>query len=101
MRKKLFTDRYAHRLQIVSPKSITVIPTMAMLPNGRYDIMPGMKPFSSSRPDTAMKILILSVQLNEVFPSGPVVKNLPANAGEGGSIPESGRSPGERTGNPL
>ena len=33
-----------------------------------------------------------------------VVKNPPANAGdirEVGSIPESGRSPGERNGNPL
>ena len=35
------------------------------------------------------------------FPGGSVVKNLPANAGEVGSIPESGRSPGERTGNTL
>lgn len=59
MRKKLFTDRYAHRLQIVSPKSITVIPTMAMLPNGRYDIMPGMKPFSSSRPDTSNRFAMM------------------------------------------
>ena len=34
----------------------------------------------------------------------PVVKNLPANAGDTGDaglIPESGRSPGERNGNPL
>ena len=29
------------------------------------------------------------------------VKNLPANAGEPGSIPGSGRSPGEGNGNPL
>ena len=28
-------------------------------------------------------------------------KNLPANAGETGSVPESGRSPGEGNGNPL
>ena len=32
---------------------------------------------------------------------GLVVKNLPANAGEVGSIPGSGRSPGEGNGNPL
>ena len=32
---------------------------------------------------------------------GSVVKNLPANAGAMGSIPESGRSPGEGNGNPL
>ena len=37
-------------------------------------------------------------------PGGPVVKNLPANAGDTGdtaSIPGSGRSPGEGNGNPL
>ena len=38
------------------------------------------------------------------FPSGAVVKNPPANAGDTGdvgSIPESGRSPGGGNGNPL
>ena len=30
-----------------------------------------------------------------------MVKNLPANAGDEGSIPGSGRSPGEGNGNPL
>ena len=30
-----------------------------------------------------------------------VVKNLPTNAGDTGSIPGSGRSPGEGNGNPL
>ena len=35
------------------------------------------------------------------FPGGPVVKNLPANAGDVGSVPGSGRSPGEENGNPL
>ena len=30
-----------------------------------------------------------------------MVKNLPANAGDKGSIPESGRSPGEGNGSPL
>ena len=34
-------------------------------------------------------------------PGGSVVKNLPANAGEMGSIPESGRSPGGGNGNPF
>ena len=29
------------------------------------------------------------------FPGGSALKNLPANAGDVGSIPESGRSPGE------
>ena len=35
------------------------------------------------------------------FPGGSVVKNLPANAGNAGSIPELGRFPGEGNGNPL
>ena len=35
------------------------------------------------------------------FPGGSVVKNLPANAGYMGSIPEFRRSPGEGNGNPL
>ena len=30
-----------------------------------------------------------------------MVKNLPANAGDSGSIPGSGRSPGAGNGNPL
>ena len=33
--------------------------------------------------------------------SDSVVKNLPANAGDTGSIPGSGRSPGEGNGKPL
>ena len=35
------------------------------------------------------------------FPGGSVIKNLPANSGVLGSIPELGRSPGEGNGNPL
>ena len=35
------------------------------------------------------------------FPGGSVVKNLPAHAGEAGSIPGLGRSPGEGNGNSL
>ena len=35
------------------------------------------------------------------FAGGSVIKNLPANAGDAGSIPGSGRSPGEGNGNPL
>ena len=35
------------------------------------------------------------------FPGGTVVKNPPANAGDVGSIPGSGRSPGVRSGYPL
>ena len=35
------------------------------------------------------------------FPGGTVVKNPPASAGDAGSIPGSGRSPGDGNGNPL
>ena len=35
------------------------------------------------------------------FPGGSVVRNLPANAGDAGSIPGLGRSPGEGNDNPL
>ena len=38
---------------------------------------------------------------NMGFPCGSVVKNLPANAGDTGSIPGLGRSPGEENCNPL
>ena len=35
------------------------------------------------------------------FPGGSAVKNPPANAGDRGSVPGSGISPGEGDGNPL
>ena len=35
------------------------------------------------------------------FPGGSVVKNAPANAGDTGSIPGLGRSPGKGNGNSL
>ena len=35
------------------------------------------------------------------LPSSSVVKNLPANAGDVGSIPGLGKSSGEGSGNPL
>ena len=35
------------------------------------------------------------------FPSGLVVNNLPASAGNTGLIPGLGRTPGEESGNPL
>ena len=39
--------------------------------------------------------------VEEGFPGGSVVKNLPTNAGGTGSIPGWGRCPGEGNGNPL
>ena len=44
------------------------------------------------------------VTLATGFPGGSVLKNLPTNAGyagDMGSVPGSGRSPGEGNGNPL
>ena len=38
---------------------------------------------------------------NVSFPGDSVVKNPPANAGDAGSIPGSGRSPGEGNETPL
>ena len=35
------------------------------------------------------------------FPGGSVVKNTPANAGDVGSVPGSGKTPEEGNGNPL
>ena len=35
------------------------------------------------------------------FPNGTLVKNLPVNAGDTGSVPVLGRSPGEASGSPL
>ena len=47
-------------------------------------------------------ITLINIQyINMGFPGGSVIKNLPANAGDMGSIPELGRSPGEGNGSPL
>ena len=45
--------------------------------------------------------LLLIITLRYGFPGGAVVKNLPVNTGDTGSIPEQGRAPGEGNGNPL
>ena len=39
--------------------------------------------------------ILLSVVLSKGFPGGSVIKNPPANTGDVGSIPASGRSPGK------
>ena len=44
---------------------------------------------------------MLAVIILSGFPCGSVVQNLPANAGDAGSIPGWGRPPGEGNGNPL
>ena len=45
-----------------------------------------------------LKLIFIGVQ---GFPGGSAVKNLPANAGDTSLIPESGRSPGEGSGNRI
>ena len=46
-------------------------------------------------------VKIATVNYTEGFSGGSVVKNPPANARDTGSIPGSGRSPGEGNGDPL
>ena len=48
-----------------------------------------------------LSISHIMINLNLGFLDGSKVKNPPANAGDAGSIPGSGRSPGEGNGNPL
>ena len=43
----------------------------------------------------------MAVNSHSYFPGGSVVKNLPVNAGNVGSISGSGKSPEEGNGNPL
>ena len=43
----------------------------------------------------------LGTEQQQGFPGGSVVKNLPANAGDGGLISGLGRSSGGENGNPL
>ena len=40
-------------------------------------------------------------QIKGGFPGGSVIKNPPVNSRDTGSVPGSGRSPGEGNGNPL
>ena len=46
-------------------------------------------------------LLIFTVQQSDSFPGGSEVKAYARNAGDPGSIPGLGRSPGEGNGNPL
>ena len=48
-----------------------------------------------------LSLFKLQLRLCLGFPGSSVVKSLPANAGDVGSIPELGRLPGEGNGNPL
>ena len=46
-------------------------------------------------------ILICLIRIFGGFPGGSVVNSLPTSAGDLGSVPGLGRSPGEGNGNPL
>ena len=50
---------------------------------------------------TGWGALFSLLQYRQGFPGGSAVKNPPANAGDVGSIPGSGGSPGEGNGDPL
>ena len=51
--------------------------------------------------ETFFCLQVSKIYLSLCFPGGSVVKNLSANAGDLGSIPGLGRSPGVGNGNPL
>ena len=57
----------------------------------------------ASEPDMAGMLELSDEELksNYAFPAGSVVKIPPASAGDLGSVPGLGRSPGEGNGNPL
>ena len=60
--------------------------------------------FHKSHPILGAMILPVFMNLNAIcvgFPGGSEVKNLPVNAGDTGSIPRSGRFPGEGNSHPL
>ena len=50
---------------------------------------------------TVLALSFITVYINIMAALELVVKNPPANAGDAGSIPGSGSSPGEGNGNPL
>ena len=54
----------------------------------------GYSPWGRKESDTTEQLNSNESECNQDFPGGSEVKNLPANAGDAGSIPGSGRSPG-------
>ena len=51
--------------------------------------------------ELSLKTLLFAIRIQFYFPGGSDSKASVYNAGEPGSIPGSGRSPGEGNGNPL
>ena len=66
--------------------------------SSRRSLWPGIKPMSLVSPSLAGKFFSISATW-EVFWGGSDSKALAYNAGDPGSIPRSGRSPGEGNGN--
>ena len=66
-----------------------------------FSVMHPPLPLSDPRYKALLECRCCSIAKSLGFPGGSVVKTPPANAGDAGSIPGSGRSPGERNGNPL
>ena len=59
------------------------------------------KPLNQQENNAAKIKIVKSYYYNKDLPGVSVVKNLPANAGDMGSILGSGRCPGEGNDNPL
>ena len=64
-------------------------------------VIKGPKGQASYRDEKKKPLKSTTVQMRKGFPGVSVLKNLPANAGDVGLIPGSGRSPGVGNGNPL
>ena len=71
----------------------------SILRHSAFFIVQLSHPYMTTRKTTALTGRIHIYMWD--FPGGSVVKNLPANAGNTGTIPGLGRSPGRGNGNPL
>ena len=67
----------------------------------RYQTPPSWDFQKRGRKKNCLLSYIFHLHIKRGFPGGSVVKNLPAKAGDSGSIPGSGKSPGEGNGNQL
>ena len=72
-------------------------PSLEVTISGRAKLQPPRKPWEINLRPFIEKGWVTSTG----FPGGSVIKSLWANAGDTGSVPRSGRPPGEGNGNPL
>ena len=73
-----------------------------MVPSTNLWLLLCQSPWSSLWSASFMfELIFVGFSLRKGFPGRAVVKNPPVNAGDMGSIPGLGRSPGEGNGNPL